>query len=161
MILKDYHCANHGYFEGWEPKCPIKGCAGDVAVVFLQPVALKSDRTKKADSTLEGLAQEFQMSDIKSTREGEHQTGYIKRNNSQTDSERQAEAQEAAQREPRPGDAAMWGGAGGISMKSVMGGQFRPVKDEAVSITPNSVGNLTGPKVSSYTADHENLQIKK
>jgi hypothetical protein len=161
MILKDYHCSEHGYFEGWEERCPMKGCHGDVAVVFLQPVALKSDRTKKADRTLEGLAEEFGMTDIKSTREGDHQTGYIKRNNSQTDAERAAEAEAAAQKQPRPGDAAIWGGAGGMSLKSVVNGQFKPVADEAVSVLPKSVGNLTGPRTASYTADHENLSIQK
>ena len=91
MVLKDYHCTEHGYFEGWEERCPIKGCHGAVSVVFLQPVSLKSDRTKKADKTLKGLAQDFGMTDIKSTKEGEHQTGYIKRNNKQTDKQRQLE----------------------------------------------------------------------
>jgi hypothetical protein len=161
MVLKDYHCTNHGYFEGWEEKCPIKGCSGAVSVVFLQPVSLKSDKTKRSDKTLEGLAQQFDMTDIKSTREGEHQSGYIKRKNKQTAKQAEMELEAAAQRQPRPGDAALWGSAGGMSLKSVVGGQFRPVADEAVSVLPQSVGNLTGPKTASYIADHENLQVKK
>lgn len=161
MVLKDYHCSEHGYFEGWEEKCPIKGCQGAVSVVFLQPVSIKSDRTKKADKTLKGLAQDFGMTDIKSTKEGEHQSGYIKRNNKQSEKQRQLELESAAAKQPRPGDSAIWGGAGGMSLQSVMGGQFRPVRDEAVSIVPKSVGNLTGPKAASYIADHENLAIKK
>lgn len=161
MVLKDYHCSEHGYFEGWEEKCPIKGCQGAVSVVFLQPVSIKSDRTKKADKTLKGLAQDFGMTDIKSTKEGEHQSGYIKRNNKQSEKQRQLELESAAAKQPRPGDSAIWGGAGGMSLQSVMGGQFRPVRDEAVSVVPKSVGNLTGPKAASYIADHENLAIKK
>jgi hypothetical protein len=161
MILKDYHCTEHGYFEGWEERCPIKGCHGAVSVVFLQPVSLKSDRTKKADKTLKGLAQDFGMTDIKSTKEGEHQTGYIKRNNKQTEKQRQLELEAAESREPKPRDSAIWGGAGGMSLQSVMGGQFRPVKDEQVSVLPKSVGDLTGPRAASYIADHENLTIKK
>jgi hypothetical protein len=160
MVLKDYHCSEHGYFEGWQEACPIKGCAGEVSVVFLQPVSIKSDRTKKADATLKGLAQDFGMTDIKSTREGEHQSGYITRNNSQTVKEREEELAAAAERQPRPGDAAIWGGAGGMSMKSVINGQFKSVRDEAVSVLPSSVGNLTGPRTASYVADHENLQVK-
>ena len=164
MVLKDYHCTEHGYFEGWEDRCPMKGCHGDVSVVFLRPVAIKSERTKRSDAALEGMAKEFQMTDIKSTREGEHQTGYLKRNNTQDDVQRELEleaAQAAEQRQPRPGDAAIWGGGGNMSLKSVIQGQFQPVKDEAVSVLPSSVGNLTGPKTASYIADHENLQIKK
>lgn len=161
MVLKDYHCTEHGYFEGWEERCPIKGCHGAVSVVFLQPVSLKSDRTKKADKTLKGLAQDFGMTDIKSTKEGEHQTGYIKRNNKQTEKQRQLELEAAESKEPKPRDAAIWGGAGGMSLQSVMGGQFRPVKDEQVSVLPKSVGDLTGPRAASYIADHENLTIKK
>jgi hypothetical protein len=130
-------------------------------VVFLQPVSLKSDRTKKADKTLKGLAQDFGMTDIKSTKEGEHQTGYIKRNNKQTEKQRQLELEAAESREPKPRDSAIWGGAGGMSLQSVMGGQFRPVKDEQVSVLPKSVGDLTGPRAASYIADHENLTIKK
>lgn len=161
MVLKDYHCSEHGYFEGWEEKCPIKGCQGAVSVVFLQPVSIKSDRTKKADKTLKGLAQDFGMTDIKSTKEGEHQSGYIKRNNKQSEKQRQLELEAASAREPRPGDSAIWGGAGGMSLQSVMGGQFKPIRDESVSVVPKSVGNLTGPKAASYIADHENLSIKK
>lgn len=159
MILRDYHCTEHGYFEGWQDACPIKGCAGEVSRVFLQPVGIKSDKTKSADKTLKGLAEDFGMTDIKSTREGEHQSGYITRNNVQTEADRQREA-EAAAAQPRPGDGALWGGAGGINMSSVMGGMFKPVKDEAVSVLPNQVANFTPPKAASYVADHENLKIK-
>jgi hypothetical protein len=161
MILKDYHCSEHGYFEGWEEKCPIKNCNGAVSVVFLQPVSIKSDKTKRTDKTLKGLAEDFKMTDIKSTKEGEHQTGYLKRNNKQTDKQRELELEAAASRKPRPGDAAIWGGGGNMSLKSVMGGQFKPVKDESVSFMPKSMGDLTGPKPASYIADHENLTIKK
>ena len=68
-----------------------KGCHGDVSVVFLRPVAVKSEKTKRSDAALEGMAKEFQMTDIKSTREGEHQTGYLKRNNTQDDVQRELE----------------------------------------------------------------------
>jgi hypothetical protein len=63
-------------------------------------------------------------------------------------------------KEARLGDQVIWGGGGNINMKSVMGGQFKPVRDEMVSINPKSAGNLTGPKAASYIADHENLQVK-
>jgi hypothetical protein len=149
MILRDYHCTEHGYFEGWQDACPIKGCTGEVSRVFLQAVGIKSDRTKAADKTIQGLADDFKMTDIKSTREGDSQAGYYTRNNSAAEPE-----------EPRPGSAALWGGAGGITMQSVMGGQFRPVKDEAVSMAPKEIANFQAPKAASFVADHENLKIK-
>ena len=158
-VLHDYFCSEHGIFEAWEAKCPMKICKGDISKVFLQPVSLKSDSTKKADKTLDGLAKDFNMTDIKSTREGEAQTGYHTRNNVMSEKDRQ-EALEAAANQPRPGDAAIWGGAGGINFKSVVGGMFKPVADEQVSVLPKTVGNLTGPKAASYVADHENLKIK-
>ena len=161
MILRDYHCTEHGYFEGWQDACPIKGCAGEVSRVFLQPVGIKSEKTKAADKNLKSLAQEFGMTDIKSTREGEHQSGYLTRNNVQTEAQRQEAMEQAAVAEQRPGASALWGGAGGISMSSVMGGMFKPVRDESVSVLPNQVANFTAPKPASYVADHENLKIQK
>lgn len=162
-ILRDYYCDTHGIFEAWEPKCPMKLCKGEISIVHLKPVGLKSDKTKRTDKTVQQLAIDYGMTDIKTTREGEHQTGYLKRNNQLTDKEfaQATEAMQAAQpKEPRPGDQVIWGGGGSINMKSVMSGQFKPVRDEAVSINPKSAGNLTGPKAASYIADHENLQIK-
>jgi len=41
-VLKDYKCETHGYFEAWEPKCPMKQCNAEVMVVFLQAPGLKS-----------------------------------------------------------------------------------------------------------------------
>ena len=71
-VYHDYKCPAHGFFEGVEPVCP-QGCTADVQMVFLQPVGLKSDRTKHADSTLKELAKDYGMTDIKSAREGDHQ----------------------------------------------------------------------------------------
>lgn len=161
--LKDYKCEKHGYFESRKAECPMKGCDATVHVVFLQAPGVKSDRTKNTDKTLRGLAKDFGMTNIKSTREGEHQTGYLSRNNIMTEKDRAAEAEAAAlkNREARPGDAAIWGGAGGMDMNSIIGGNmFRPVADETVGINPKAAGNLTGPKAASYIADHDNLQVK-
>ena len=164
MVLKDYHCTEHGYFEGWEDRCPMKGCHGDVSVVFLRPVAIKSERTKRSDAALEGMAKEFQMTDIKSTREGENQSGFFTRKNKTSKKQLEKEAKEAAERprEPRAGDAAIWGGDSRFSMSSLLrGNAIRPIRDEAVSLNPKAVGNLTGPQTASYIADHENLALKK
>lgn len=166
-ILRDYYCESHGVFEAWEPECPMKHCKATISVIHLKPVGTKSAKTTKTDKTLEGLAKDFGMTDIKSTKEGEHQTGYFKRNNTLTDKEF-AEATEAMQanesqrqKEGRAGDAAIWGGGGNISMKSVIGGQFKSLAGEPVGINPRETGNLTGPKPASYINDHENLTVPK
>ena len=180
-ILRDYYCTNHGIFESWEAECPMKHCKAPISIVHLKPVGTRSAKTKSTDQTLKGLAKDFQMGDIKSTREGEYQTGYLTRNNelsqkeldfvagAQAEKERAILAQgpqpPAAPKEARPGDAAMWGGAGSISMSSVMGGQFKPVRDEAVSILPKDAsptGKLNGPIAGNGSMrDHENLQVSK
>jgi hypothetical protein len=163
-VLKDYKCDKHGYFESREPKCPMKNCSEEVYVVFLQAPGLMSDSTKKNDKTVKQLAMDFDMTDIKSTREGENQGGFFTRKNKTSKKQLQKEAKEAAERprEPRPRDAAIWGGDSRYSMSNLLrGNAVRPVRDEAVSILPRDVGNLTGPKMASYTADHENLSLKK
>jgi hypothetical protein len=119
-------------------------------MVFLKPVALKSDKTKQADRNLRGLAQDFQMSDIKSTREGDTQAGYHHHN-----------VPEPEVRESRPGDAAIWGGNfQNINMQAALAGKVaQSVRGESVGVNPKDTGNLTGPKAASYIADHENLAI--
>lgn len=160
-VLHDYFCSEHGIFEAWEAKCPMKICKGEISQVFLKPVGIKSDKTKSTDKNLKNLALDFDMTDIKTTKEGEHQSGYLKRKNKLTDKQF-AEATEAmTQQSHRPGDSVVWGGGGNINMKSVLGGQFKPVRDETVGVNPKSAGNLTGPRAASYIADHENLKINK
>jgi hypothetical protein len=150
-ILKDFKCAEHGFFEGFYPVCPVGQCVDNIWRVYLKPPAIKSDRTKRADQALNNLASDFKMTDIKSTREGDSQAGYYTRDN------------EPVPKEARPGDNAIWGGGmNGLTMGSIMSGQaVRPVRDESVGVRPSDVGNLTGPKTASYIPDHENLSIKK
>jgi hypothetical protein len=163
-VLHDYKCEKHGYFEARKPQCPMKGCEAEVLMVFLQAPGLVSERTKKNDKTVKQLAMDFDMSNIKSTREGENQAGFFTRKNktSKKDLERESQAAAEQNREPRPGDSAIWGGKGGMNMGSILGGnQFRSVAGESVGFNPKSAGNLTGPKAASYIADHENLTVKK
>lgn len=150
-ILRDYHCPTHGYFESFEAQCPMKQCDEEVAIVHLQPVGLKSDKTKHNDKTINQLAIDFNMTDIKSVREGESQTGYLTRNNA------------PAPKEERPGDAAIWGNAGSRwNLDSlVKGNGYRSINGEPVGVNPKDLGNLTAPRTASYIADHENLQISK
>ena len=135
-VLKDYHCTKHGIFESMEAKCPMKHCDGELSVVFLKAVALKSDKTKATDKNLKQLAMDFDMTDIKSTKAGEHQSGYLKRKNKLSDKEfekagdammhnqKMQEEQIVQQRM----NGAMWGNGGNINLKSVMGGQFKDRK---------------------------------
>jgi len=166
-ILRDYYCTNHGIFEAWEPDCPMKLCKGEISVVHLKPVGTRSPKTSATDKNLKQLAIEYDMTDIKSTKAGEHQTGYMKRKNKLTDKQF-AEATDAIQsqnqqqhKQSRPGDSVIWGSGGNISMKSVMGGQFKSVNGESVGINPKAAGDLQGPRTASYMADPDNLQVKR
>jgi hypothetical protein len=166
-ILRDYYCTNHGIFEAWEPDCPMKLCKGEISVVHLKPVGTRSPKTSATDNNLKQLAIEYDMTDIKSTKAGEHQTGYMKRKNKLTDKQF-AEATDAIQsqnqqqqKQARPGDSVIWGSGGNISMKSVMGGQFKSVNGESVGINPKAAGDLQGPRTASYMADPDNLQVKR
>ena len=103
------------------------------------------------------------MTNIKSTREGENQSGFFTRKNKTSKKQLEKEAKEAEQRprEPRPGDAAIWGGDSRYSMGNLLkGGAVRSVMGESVGMNPRDAGNLTGPRAASYVADHENLQVK-
>ena len=159
-VLHDYKCAEHGYFEAWEPKCP-HGCEAGIKKVVLRAPGVISAKTRKNDKTLKNLASDFGMTNIKSTRAGENQAGYFTRNNKNKSAPVESTSL-APPREPRPGDAVMWGGGGRFSLQSALAGNItRPVRDEAVGFNPKNAGNLTGPKAASYMNDHENLQIKK
>jgi hypothetical protein len=135
-VLNDYKCPAHGYFEGRKPVCP-HGCT-DVQVVFLQPVGTVSNRTKGSDKTLKQLALDFNMSDIKSKKEGE--------------------AQPPRFAKPENPFAPRWGNPsnlGGFNLQSVRGESvsgIQAVKGES---------RLSGPRVGSYIADHQNLKIDK
>jgi hypothetical protein len=137
-VLNDYKCPAHGYFESREPVCP-HGCT-DVQVVFLQPIGMIGDRTKGSDKTLNQLALDFKMGDIKSVKEGEAQPPRF--------AKPQAE-NPFAPRWGSPGDL------GGFNLRSVAG--------ESVSGIQAVKGNskLSGPRVGSYIADHQNLKIDK
>mgnify|MGYP003342764998 CR=1 FL=1 len=117
-VLKDYCCPKHGEFEAWEAQCPMKNCDADIYVIFKKAPGLKSDATKNTDKTVNQLAIDFNMTDIKSTREGDNQAGFFTRNNKTSPAEL-AKQEAEAQRQPRAGDAAIRGGAGEIGRAHV------------------------------------------
>ena len=135
-VMNDYKCPAHGYFESREAVCP-HGCT-DVQVVFLQPVGTTSDRTKGSDKTLKQLALDFKMSDVKSVKQGEAQPPrFAKPDNP------------FAPRWGSPGDL------GGFNLRSVGG-------ENVSGIGAVKEGSkLTGPRVGSYIADHQNLKMDK
>lgn len=182
-VIKDYKCDQHGYFESRKPQCPMKGCTNEVYTVHLQAPGLVSDKTKFTDKSSKQLAMEFGMSNIKSARTGENQSGFLTRNNKFSEKE-YAEAEKYATRkrgvnkdkikptpvveqprEPRPGDNVKWGGAfQGMNMQSILAGRYsQPVNGESAGLTPSQAGIKVGPTVNpnGTMRDHENLQIKK
>lgn len=182
-VLNDYKCPTHGYFESRKPQCPMKGCQDEVFLVFLQAPSVMGDKTKATDKNLNQLAMDFGMSNIKSTREGENQAGYLTRNNKFTEKE-YAEAEKYATRkkgnkdkitpvpnqapqaqEARPGDAAIWGGGfQGLNMQALLAGRaVQSVQGESVGLTPSQAGIQSGPRVDPRATlrDPDNLQIKK
>ncbi|MDE2020218.1 MAG: hypothetical protein KGJ13_07785 [Patescibacteria group bacterium] len=90
-------------------------------------------KTKNIDKTLKKLAKDFKRSDIKSVRRGE--------------------AQPSEQR----GSGVIWADPktmGGVKIAP-------PIAGEPIGINPHNVGNLSGPRIGSYIADHQNLKIRK
>jgi hypothetical protein len=181
-VKHDYKCPTHGYFESTKAQCPMKGCQDEVFIVFLQAPAMLSSKTRFTDRSTKQLAMEFDMSDIKTTREGENQSGYLTRKNKFKEKD-YAEAEKYATRkrgvnkdkiqpqpipqapkEARPGDAAIWGGGfQGLNMQALLAGRgVQPVRDEAVGLTPSQAGIQSGPRVDpkSTLRDPDNLKIK-
>ena len=155
-VLHDYKCSRHGFFESRKAQCPMKDCHEEVLMVFLKPPGMTSDNTKKSDKTLKQLAMDFDMTNIKSAKEGENQSGYYTRKNK---TKRPKEIEQP--RQPRPGDAAIWGGHGGMNLQAAMSGQFtKSIKGESAGVNLMGAG-LTGPRTGSYIADHQNLSLDK
>ena len=152
-IMRDYKCPRHGYFTAWEPMCH-EGCT-DVAQVILRAPTMRDSvvggRSKRNDSNIKQLAKDFGMTNIKSTREGEFQDGYLTRNNApEPDMPPQS----------RPGDAVMWGNAGRFSMEGMLGGMIKPVKDEQVGFSPKDA-NLPSKLPTVVHANDPTLKIEK
>lgn len=153
-IMRDYKCPRHGYFTAWEPMCH-EGCT-DVAQVILRAPTMRDSvvggRSKRNDDNIKGLAKEFGMTNIKSTREGEFQEGYLTRNNGPVPPQQQEQA---------PGNGVIWGDAGRFSMNGMLNGMIKPVADEQVGFSPKDANLTRGPIAASYYADQDNLKLDK
>jgi len=139
-VLHDWKCLAHGYFEAWEAKCP-HGCSGEVVQkVFLQPVGLKSDSTKRNDQNLNSLANDYGMTDIHTPRDGESQMDASKRQIMQNPY------------------AVQW-----AAPQSISNYNTAPIADESVNGLQlgRETGKLNPLRPSVVTKDHENLTIEK
>lgn len=144
MIIKEWKCEEHGYFESDRPECP-DGCLKGISQVFLTPVKYKSDRSKNIDKTSNQLALDYKMSDIKTVREGEAQP------------RRFADPKPEPQQQRPTG--VMWG-----NPKSIANYNLRSVQGESVNglaAVRENGAQLTRPRTASYIADHQNLKIDK
>ena len=65
MIIKEFECMAHGYFEGAEPVCP-HGCTGENMIqrVFLTAPSIQTSSYNGINNTLESLAEEHGLSDM-------------------------------------------------------------------------------------------------
>jgi len=132
-VIHDFKCAVHGFFESDQPICP-HGC-DTVQKVFLQPVGMVSDKTKFNDTTLRSLANDYNMTDIKSVKEGEAQPPRYA---------------------PPPSDpfAVQWGNPsqiGNYNLASIAGEQVNGIAAAG--------GKFAKPTTASYIADHQNLKV--
>lgn len=65
MIIKEFKCPKHGFFEASHPICHQMGCDSEgVERAFLTPPGYKSDKTKFADNSLDRIAKSYGLSDL-------------------------------------------------------------------------------------------------
>jgi len=153
-VMRDYKCPRHGYFTAWEPVCH-EGCE-DVAQVILRAPTMRDSviggRSKRNDTNLKQLAKDFNMTNIKSVKEGEAQDGYLTRNNAPVPQQPPEQA---------PGSGVIWGDAGKYNMSGMLNGMIKPVAGEQVGFSPKDANITRGPMAASFTADHDNLKLDK
>ena len=162
-VLKSYQCQEHGYFDAWEQACP--HCDVVPKQVFIKPFSIKSDRTKAADRNLKGLAQDFKMTNIKSTREGEHQSGYFKRNNAPVGKQEQEFMAAQSKGKEAAEGGVMWGGGPNINMGQALSGALAKPVGPSIGKPAENVGfappaGLTGPRATTIINDHQGLTLK-
>lgn len=148
-ILKRFVCSKHGEFDAWADdaiRCPAARCRCKPREMVSAP-AVHRGATASKDKTLNQLAMDFNMTNLKSAREGEAQSGYLTRNNA------------PVPKEARPGDAVMWGGGGKFALDSMVKGNG--IKSIAGEPTSATLGGAPKLQPSWVMKDHENLQIKR
>lgn len=156
-ILRDYKCEEHGFFTAWEPKC--EHCDREVYSVILKAPTMRDSvvagRSKRNDSNIKQLAKDFGMTNIKSTKEGEAQDGYLTRNNAEKSAqEKDFEVQQKM-------NGVIWGGDQRYSMQNMLaGGAVRSAMGEAVGFNPKDA-NLPKTLPTVVHANDPTLKIDK
>lgn len=156
-ILRDYKCEEHGFFTAWEPKC--EHCDREVFSVILKAPTMRDSvvagRSKRNDSNIKQLAKDFGMTNIKSTKEGEAQDGYLTRNNAEKSAqEKDFEVQQKM-------NGVIWGGDQRYSMQNMLaGGAVRSAMGEAVGFNPKDA-NLPKTLPTVVHANDPTLKIDK
>ena len=71
-IIHDFHCAEHGAFEGSHAICPTLGCESErVTKIFTKPPGSLSASTKRFDQGIRRSAENMNISNWRSARAGE------------------------------------------------------------------------------------------
>lgn len=147
-VLKRYICSKHGEFDGWSDgvRCPALKCRCKPREMVSAPAVHREGRTAGIDKKLGQLAIDFKMTDIKSTKEGDHQTGYHTRNNTQP---------------AKNQTGVMWGDNGRFALNNIVKtGAATSIRGEDVGVR---VTGGTAPGLRSRTLgikDPDNLTIK-
>lgn len=112
-------------------------------------------RSKRNDSNIKQLAENFGMTNIKSTKEGEAQDGYLTRNNAEKSAqEKDFEVQQKM-------NGVIWGGDQRYSMQNMLaGGAVRSAMGEAVGFNPKDA-NLPKTLPTVVHANDPTLKIDK
>lgn len=71
-VLHDFECAKHGVFEGTHAICPHLGCdSAKVKMVFLKAPGYLSAGTKHFDRGMKQTAQQMNLPNLRSAKEGD------------------------------------------------------------------------------------------
>jgi hypothetical protein len=108
-------------------------------------------RSKRNDTNIKQLAKDFDMTNIKSTKEGEAQDGYLTRKNAPPPEMPPEQA---------PGNGVMWGDAGKFSMAGMLGGMIKSVRGEPVGFSPKDA-NLPSKLPTVVHANDPSLKIDR
>ena len=128
-VLKRFICSKHGEFDAWAEgsvRCPAAKCRCKPREMVSAP-AYHGGRTAGIDKTLNNLASDFKMTDMRSSKEGDSQAGF----------HHHGQSNDA----PPPGSGVLWGNAGAMNLETLIkGGGPKPVRDEKVGIKASDMG---------------------
>jgi len=74
-VLKEFICMAHGSFEAFEPHCP-HGCKGTMIEREFRTAPMYPQRMTGIDRTLDNLAKDFNMTDMRHNSDGSLKASY-------------------------------------------------------------------------------------